>query len=168
MARYNIRLNEQVYLATSSLNSEDFERSSGAYFDSIQGTLNHILVGDIVWFSRFREHSENYKSLATLNVFHQPKSLSDILYCKFSDLQKARKNLDSMIEHWVENETNNKDFERNLTYKNTKGISSTRNFGELLHHVFNHQTHHRGQVSTLLNQLGLDIGVTDFLIEIPS
>ena len=59
------------------------------------------------------------------------------------------------------------DFSRNLDYSNTKGVKSTRNFGELVSHLFNHQTHHRGQVSTLLNQMGHDIGTTDYLFDIP-
>lgn len=46
-------------------------------------------------------------------------------------------------------------------------VISTRNFGELICHLFNHQTHHRGQLSTLLSQLELNLGVTDFLIDIP-
>ena len=50
-----------------------------------------------------------------------------------------------------------------LSYKNMSGVDSSRNFGELILHFFNHQTHHRGQVSTLLSQHGIDIGVTDLL-----
>ncbi|MAC46924.1 MAG: hypothetical protein CMI12_08730 [Oceanospirillum sp.] len=54
-----------------------------------------------------------------------------------------------------------------MSYSNTQGIVSQRNFAELVSHLFNHQTHHRGQVSTLLSQNGIDIGITDFLMEIP-
>jgi uncharacterized damage-inducible protein DinB len=50
----------------------------------------------------------------------------------------------------------------------TRGIASEKNFAELLSHFFNHQTHHRGQVSTLLSQLGADVGITDFLVDIPN
>ncbi|CAM3083108.1 DinB family protein [Moritella viscosa] len=51
-------------------------------------------------------------------------------------------------------------------YSNTAGAVSERNFGALVSHLFNHQTHHRGQLSTILNQLDIDVGVTDLLIEI--
>ena len=59
------------------------------------------------------------------------------------------------------------DFEEDFLYGNTKGLEFNKNFGEVVAHLFNHQTHHRGQVSTLLNQLGKDIGVTDFFVDIP-
>jgi len=54
-----------------------------------------------------------------------------------------------------------------LSYRNTKGIEATKNLGLLLLHLFNHQTHHRGQASTLLSQSGVDVGVTDLLVIIP-
>lgn len=168
MANSNQRVNEQIYFAASSLILKDYERDTGAYFGSIQGTLNHILVGDLIWLSRFREHSENYKTLLHLDNFDQPKSLKDLLYRDFTSLRKYRNKLDLLIKSWVENDTEDADFTLNLEYTDTKGLSSSRNFGELMHHFFNHQTYHRGQVSTQLNQFGLDIGVTDFLIDIPS
>ena len=55
-----------------------------------------------------------------------------------------------------------------LIYTNTKWQIFTKNFGYLLQHLFNHQTHHRGQVSTLLHQAGVDVGVTDLLMVIPN
>jgi len=59
------------------------------------------------------------------------------------------------------------DFEEDFLYRNTQGLEFQNNFGEVVAHLFNHQTHHRGQVSTLLNQLGKDIGITGFLVDIP-
>ena len=59
------------------------------------------------------------------------------------------------------------DFEEDFLYRNTQGLEFQNNFGEVVEHLFNHQTHHRGQVSTLLNQLGKDIGITDFIVDIP-
>lgn len=53
-----------------------------------------------------------------------------------------------------------------LSYRNSKGVASRRRFGSLLTHFFNHQTHHRGQVTTLLSQAGVDVGVTDLLVRI--
>ncbi|RYF36786.1 MAG: damage-inducible protein DinB, partial [Comamonadaceae bacterium] len=54
-----------------------------------------------------------------------------------------------------------------LTYTSTAGVTSCRSFGALVQHFFNHQTHHRGQVSTLLFQSGVDVGMTDLLAVIP-
>ena len=72
-----------------------------------------------------------------------------------------------MIQEWLSIEVVEDDFDRDLTYTNSKGVVSSRNFSELVSHLFNHQTHHRGQVSALLYQKGADIGVTDFLMDIP-
>lgn len=62
------------------------------------------------------------------------------------------------------NEFKEIDFSQSLTYTNTKGAQFSKPFSQLLLHVFNHQTHHRGQVTTLLNQINIDIGETDLLM----
>jgi uncharacterized damage-inducible protein DinB len=75
--------------------------------------------------------------------------------------------VDEIIEKWLESDTEYSHFQQDLTYQNSRGVVSVRNFAELVAHLFNHQTHHRGQVSALLFQLGVDVGVTDFLMDIP-
>ncbi len=167
MADYNYRMNEQIYRASDKLGKEELEKDAGAFFGSILGSLNHILVGDLLWLSRFENHSNDYVTLIKLNEYPKPQKLSDILYSEFPELYKVRKEIDLLIQYWVKNEIKETHFEQNLTYSNSKGIASSRNFGELVSHFFNHQTHHRGQISTLLYQFGYDVGVTDFLIDIP-
>lgn len=167
MAKYNDRMNNQILNIVGSLNPIDLAENKGAYFKSIIGTLNHILVGDIIWLSRFNLHSENYMSLKCVTELPKPKSLGDILYPDLLAYKCVRKMVDSAVISWVDKDINVSDFNRNLEYSNTAGIKSSRNFGELVSHLFNHQTHHRGQVSTLLNQIGYDIGATDFLLDIP-
>jgi uncharacterized damage-inducible protein DinB len=167
MAKYNERMNHQILSVVESLNPIDLTENKGAYFKSIIGTLNHILVGDIIWLSRFNFHSESYISLKCVTELPKPQSLSDILYPDLKSYKYARKIVDSAVINWLNKDINASDFNRNLEYSNTAGIKSSRNFGELVSHLFNHQTHHRGQVSTLLNQIGYDIGATDFLLDIP-
>lgn len=166
MATYNLRMNHQVFEAASYLTKEKLDKDSGAFFNSVMGTLNHLLVGDLLWLSRFESHLDKYLLLSTINEYPKPRRLEEMLYPEFSDLRKVRKEIDTVICKWVE-ETDEGDFKQNLTYRNSKNITSVRNFGELVFHLFNHQTHHRGQVSTLLNQHGLDVGITDFLVYIP-
>ncbi len=167
MANYNQRLNTQVYEAAEQLSSEELAADMGAFFKSILGTLNHILVGDLFWLNRFAA-IESFTSLQALKDFPKPNKLDQILFEDFQQLKQSRIKLDSLISEWLHTNATETDFQQNLTYKNSKGEASTRNFGELLHHLFNHQTHHRGQVSTLLSQKGIDVGVTDFLIDIPT
>lgn len=167
MANYNDRMNLQIVNVVGSIANSHLNENKGGFFESIFGTLNHILVADLIWLSRFNLHSNNYKSLQTVSELPTPKNLSDILYSDFESYMYVRKTVDSAIKNWLDNDIDDSDFNRSLEYSNTTGIKTSRNFGELLSHFFNHQTHHRGQISTLLNQIGHDIGVTDFLFDIP-
>jgi len=172
MAQYNLRLNTQVYAAASQLSAEDLAQDMGAFFKSILGTLNHIMVGDLFWLNRFAllhgVKSTQYSAFKTaLEYFPKPNALNQILFKDFSELQEIRKQLDLVIQEWLTNDACHEDFKLNLTYHNSKGEGATRDFGELASHLFNHQTHHRGQVATLLSQKGIDVGGTDFLLDIP-
>jgi len=75
--------------------------------------------------------------------------------------------MDSVIKEFADELTDSV-LSTSLTYTNTKGERFSKNFGHLVQHFFNHQTHHRGQISTLLNQAGIDLGVTDLLVGIPN
>lgn len=167
MARYNQRMNRQVYAATANVPAPILERDLGAFFKSILGTLNHLLVTDLIWLDRISRHQRRYESLQKVSRYPKPDALNATLYSDHTELKMVREELDSLIVFWLAEEVKEADFARTFTYTNTRGISSTRNFGELVSHMFNHQTHHRGQLSTLLNQLGIEIGVTDFLVDIP-
>ena len=169
LAQYNQRMNRQIYEACGQLSQADLTENKGAFFHSISGTLNHIMVGDLIWLNRFNHMREGgYENLNKLSTLPLPKKLDATLYENFSDLEQARKTLDQIIIDWIKFDLSIEDIKENLSYKNTKSEPSIRNFFELISHFFNHQTHHRGQVSTLLNQQGIEIGVTDFLIDIPS
>lgn len=167
MADYNRRMNVQVYEACSALSDEKLSSDSGAFFGSVLGTLNHILVGDLLWLSRFSIHSDRYQSLNGLSALPKPKTLDETLYPELALLVKARKFVDKIIRQWLDEEIGEDDFNRTLVYANSQGVVCERDFGELLSHFFNHQTHHRGQISTLLSQQNIDVGITDLLIDIP-
>lgn len=167
MAQYNRRMNQQLLQAASGLPATVLEKDLGAFFHSILGTFNHLLVADLMWLGRFAQHREHYESLLKVARYPKPEMLDQIMYDELAELRAVREELDGLISYWVGNELQETDCQHTLTYRNSKGIQSTRQFGELLSHFFNHQTHHRGQLSTLFSQLGIDIGITDFLIDIP-
>ncbi len=166
MAEYNQWMNRSIYAAASTLSQEALVRQSGAFFGSILGTLNHLLVGDIIWLKRFAAHPEQFSSLVNMHAILLPKALDQVLYEDLAMLRDQREALDKMIITFV-NQLTAPSLNSNLTYQNTKGITFTKPFAMLLQHFFNHQTHHRGQLSTLLSQSGVDIGVTDVLAKIP-
>jgi uncharacterized damage-inducible protein DinB len=166
MARYNQGINVQIYDCAAQLEAIELGRDRGAFFGSILGTLNHLVVGDVVWLKRFAAHPVNFAALEQVRSMPQPAALNQVLETDFGLLRSRREMLDRAIGDWVESLTT-ADLDLVLDYQNMKGIPARRQLGALLCHFFNHQTHHRGQVTTLLSQVGLDVGVTDLLNILP-
>lgn len=167
MADYNQWMNKRTYDAVSNLSASERSESRGAFFGSIMGTLNHILVGDTIWLKRFSSHPVQLKTLDYVRGLQTPQALGSILYREFGELQDARVTMDGTIQEFS-HEITDEMLSTSLSYHNTKGEPFTKNWGHLVQHFFNHQTHHRGQVSTLLYQTNVDIGVTDLLVNIPN
>lgn len=166
MANYNQWMNHQLYHAASKLPTSELTADKNAFFRSILGTLNHIAVADTIWLKRFANHPAQFEVLITLKAA-SPTSLDQPLFSDIDSLYEYRKTLDNLIINWVAS-LKEADLDVTLNYQNMKGISANKNFFSLLMHFFNHQTHHRGQASTLLFQSGVDIGVTDLLTVIPN
>jgi uncharacterized damage-inducible protein DinB len=166
MGSYNQWMNARLYEAVEKLPVAVINEDKKAFFRSILGTLNHIMVGDILWLKRFAAHPSHPQALDLIRQLDTPMALTQILYEDLALLTEMRTKFDSAIVAWTD-ELTEQDLETDLTYANTKGIVSTRTFGLLIVHFFNHQTHHRGQVTTLLHQEGVDVGVTDLLALIP-
>ena len=167
MADYNRWMNQRIYQSAESIDVDELWRDRGAFFGSIMGTLNHILVGDTLWLGRFSNHSSDFTSLKALNEHPLFASLDQILYEDLPALKGARESMDDIIIAFIK-EARESDYDKTLVYKDTKGTAMSKNFGQLVQHFFNHQTHHRGQVTTLFSQLGHDVGVTDLLALIPA
>jgi uncharacterized damage-inducible protein DinB len=147
-ARYNRLANETLYEACAALSEQERRRDLGAFFKSVHGTLNHLLVGDRIWMTRFEGGS------------HPSTDLGAILFDEFAALRSARAEMDRRIEAFFA--TLPPDFlERSLHYVNNAGIETADPAQVILPHFFNHQTHHRAQVHTLLSQLGRDPPVLD-------
>jgi uncharacterized damage-inducible protein DinB len=166
MAHYNRWMNERMFDAAASLDAAALAAERGAFFGSILGTLNHIAVADTIWLHRFARHEAAFTTLVALSDFPQPSALTQPLAPDLAGLRAYRQSLDALIERWVAELTHDH-LAGSISYSNMAGVKSSRNFGALLQHFFNHQTHHRGQASTLLFQAGVDVGVTDLLALIP-
>ena len=166
LATYNQWINAKMYDAAAHLSAEEQARNRGAFFGSILGTLNHIVVGDTIWLKRFATLSSSRASLHEVVDLPNPSSLNQILFEDLATLSEHRARLDSLTIRWV-GELSEGDLDVVLSYRTTKGVPVSKRFSSLILHFFNHQTHHRGQVSTLLSQAGQDVGVTDLLLMIP-
>lgn len=167
MASYNEWMNTKLYDVARSLPTEELIADRKAFFRSILGTLNHVVVGDTIWLKRFATHPVGYAALESMKNLPNPSSLDQILFADIQDLSDYRKTLDRIIIEWAQS-IQESDLDHVLRYANTKGIVSQRNFFGLVMHFFNHQTHHRGQVTTLLSQAGVDVGETDLFVLIPN
>jgi uncharacterized damage-inducible protein DinB len=151
MASYNRWMNSRLYETCAQLSDEQRKRDVGAFFKSIHGTLNHLLLADRVWMGRF-----------TGTPF-AVNSLRDELYSEFEQLRRAREQEDARITVWVEG-LQPSDVAGELRYTSIVNPEPRcYPMWFVLSHFFNHQTHHRGQITTLLSQFELDPGVTDLL-----
>lgn len=166
MARYNEWLNAKLYQAAAGLPDADIVADRGAFFGSILGTLNHVAVGDIIWLKRFAGHPANYAALDAVRALPAPTRLDQILDADLGGLWTRRRELDRLIVDWAA-AIRESDLDHALSYSNMQGVAARRDFFSLVMHFFNHQTHHRGQATTLLTQAGVDVGGTDLLAVIP-
>lgn len=139
LARYNSLANEKLYEVCSLLSDEERKKPRPAFFKSIHGTLNHIMVGDRIWMGRF----EGQEVAST--------GLDAILYENFEELWGVRRLEDKRIESFVAG-LNEEFFTKTIRYINNAGKVYTDPVTLLMAHFFNHQTHHRGQVHDLLMQ----------------
>ncbi len=162
MADYNRWMNERVYDAAAKLDDATLAADKGAFFGSILATLNHIAVADSIWLHRFARHPASFAALDMVATFPQPTSLTQPLAPDLATLRVYRHQLDELIARWAA-ELTREHLSTDIVYANMAGVQSRKNFSLLLQHFFNHQTHHRGQVTTLLFQSGVDVGATDLL-----
>lgn len=162
-AQYNQWMNEKLFDAASQLSEDSLRQDKGAFFGSVLGTLNHLMVGDIAWLKRFSTEPDRFRSLDNIREINTPESLDDQLYDDLESLHAARQRLDADIINFCDEITAEQLAEK-LDYQNYQGNSYSDQIGLLIQHLFNHQTHHRGQITTLLSQAGIDVGPTDLLV----
>ena len=166
LARYNAEMNQKLYAAAAQLPAGEFTADRKAFFGSLAGTLNHLLSGDTIWLKRFSTHPAQFPALQATQALAQPSGLTHSFGDDLPTLRAYRATLDAIITEWMP-QIGDADLAHTFEYRSTRGDVYRKEFGMLLLHFFNHQTHHRGQASTLLTQAGVDVGVTDLLLWVP-
>lgn len=150
LASYNTWANAQTQAECAKLSEEEMKKNVGAFFCSIHGTLNHIMVADRIWMARFLGEAE----------FRSP--LDAVLYDGTADFWAERIALDARIEAFASTITTDW-LDGTLTFGRVSSpVKRTRPRWALVVHMFNHATYHRGQVTTLMKQMGFDPAETDF------
>jgi uncharacterized damage-inducible protein DinB len=148
MARYNRLANERLYECCARLSDAERKKNRQAFFKSIHGTLNHIMVGDRNWMTRFE------------GGVASSSKLDAILYESFDELRASRAREDERIERFAA-ALNEKFLDGEIAWVNNEGKKYSGPIRVLLAHLFNHQTHHRGQVHDMLSQAGIATPVLD-------
>ena len=149
---YNAWANGRLYEAASRLSSEQYRADRGAFFKSVHGSLNHLLVTDRIWMQRFTGEGE------------APTRLDAILFETFDSLRAAREAEDRRIIGFVEG-LDERRIAGTIKYRR---VSTPEEFEQelapALAHWFNHQTHHRGQIHALLTGLVGNAPELDLLV----
>jgi len=149
LSQYNSWMNENIFNICDSLSDDVRNKDMGAFFGSIHRTLDHILYGDKAWLERLRDNT------------YTPRDINKPLFSNWEDLKRERVIVDSEIDIWVKSLSENKLNEIHTYTSNVDSKQRSVPYWSLVHHIFHHQTHHRGQLTTLLSQLGIDFGSTD-------
>ncbi|MCR4376820.1 MAG: DinB family protein [Rhodospirillales bacterium] len=156
MARFNRWANERLFEVIVGLDDATYRKDSGAFFGSIHATLNHLLVVDRVWTSRI------------LGEYHGIESLDQILHDDLTTLTAARRAMDEHLILLVDRLSVGLDggLGKEVLYRTLKGGEK---HASPAHHIFltlfNHQTHHRGQIHCLLTQAGIkDLPALDVIV----
>jgi uncharacterized damage-inducible protein DinB len=167
MAEYNAWMNAKLLEGAARLPAGAVAADKGAFFGSVLGTLNHLVNADTIWLKRFAAHPARQAALDPLRTMAMPAGLAAQPFAELAPLAAHRRWLDGVIVAWA-GALEEGELDHILHHANTKGEQFDRYYFSLIMHFFNHQTHHRGQVTTLLSQEGIDIGSTDLLTLIPS
>ena len=169
MADYNRWMNGNLHRAAAALPADALDAPRGAFFGSILGTLNHLVVADTVWLKRFGGEGRDayWTALQAVAGMPMPPALDARPCADLAQWWDTRRKLDAVIVEWI-GQLADADLDQVLQYRNMRGDPQRRRLSHLLLHLFNHQTHHRGQATTLFSQCGLDVGVTDLHVRLPA
>jgi uncharacterized damage-inducible protein DinB len=142
MAKYNAWANARLFRTAGALQDELYRKDVGAYFKSLHGTLNHLLAADRIWMRRLT------------GVGDHPDKLNAILFDDLPSLRAARLQEDARIIGFVQGLADSA-FEEVCDYRAMNDTPQRQRRREILAHLFNHQTHHRGQAHAILTRLGV-------------
>ena len=154
-AKYNQSVNVSILELVEPLTQEKIMAKTKAFFPSIYDTMNHNFLSDLFWLKRFGDGFPNIKALSSQDLLSLDfKSLRKELEEDYTKLFQYRKQTDEAILQFVE-EMDATKLSSVFKYKNFKGEDMENILWKILLQWFNHQTHHRGQISVLLDMIDI-------------
>ncbi len=150
LAAYNRWANERLYDGAATLSDDAYRRDLAAFFGSVHATLNHLLLVDRLWLDRVKGRSG------------PPPALDSVLFDDFEELRQARAEEDDGLVGLIEAHGEST-FAEVVSYRTGSGREERNTRVEIFTHLFNHQTHHRGQTHALLTRLGHPGPVLDYI-----
>ena len=158
MAAYNAEMNRRIYTGAATLPDAVRQVDAGVFFGSLHGTLCHLLWADRMWMSRFdgwerpsATVQESPRLIADFAQLQQARGAADVRLCEWAD---------GVSQSWLDGET--------VWFSGITRSERRAPTGGLVVHMFNHQTHHRGQAHAVLTRYGVDPGDTDLWLVMPS
>ncbi len=160
LARYNERVNQEMYAVLSVLTDRARKQEAGSWFGSIHGILNHLIIGDLNWLKRYRALSPESPVLNDSRLDPPNLSWEHDLHDKFADLREDRVIVDGRIRAWFEEFPVSR-YDEDFAYRDSVGNARQAKAGAAFEFLFLHHTHHRGQISQILDSMGLSNNFAD-------
>jgi uncharacterized damage-inducible protein DinB len=154
LAEYNEKTNREMLAILGGVSPELPGKPAGAYHGSILGVLNHLLQADVLWLRRFAHQLPELGPVAKELPEFKLRSLKDLVWDSLAVFQPVREKVDGLLRRAVQ-AIPPASYPQILEYRNIKGEPQRKVIWRTLLHLFNHQTHHRGQVAALLDQFGI-------------
>jgi len=155
LAEYNEKTNREMLAILGAKAPELLSKPAGAYHGSILGVLNHLLQADAIWLRRFAHQLPELSPVAKELPDFKLRSLKDVVWDSLPILQPVREKVDGLLRRAARDIPLAR-YPEMLEYRNIKGEPQRKVIWRTLLHVFNHQTHHRGQVAALLDQFEVE------------
>lgn len=166
LSLYNQRINQQLIDCCLKLPDSILQKQTGSFFPTIISYWNHLLFGDLILLGRLAQNQIGELCPRKLTAFPLPQSPQDMYHTNMNDIALLRAQLDVVIVNYCD-KLSEQDICNYMTYHTTEGDEITKVAADVTQHLFNHQTHHRGQLTCILSQFDIDYGCMDLPVIVP-
>jgi uncharacterized damage-inducible protein DinB len=155
LSKYNAQTKAEMMGILEKLTPEQIAADARSFYGSILGLLNHILVVDVMWLKRFCSQFPELETIKPKLPEFQMKGWKEIIWPSLAVLKPIRSGVDEAIQQACEL-LSEKHYDSVMEYKSWDGKDMQKTAWLVFLHFFNHQTHHRGQISLILDQMAID------------